>query len=89
MQGAVQKWVDHSISCTVNLPKDTSISVVDELYMKAWECGCKGVTVYRDGCRDGVLLTENKKENFNYIDSLKRPKVVEVDIYHKTALTKN
>lgn len=88
MQGAIQQWVDHSISCTVNLPKIATIETVEKVYMKAWESGCKGVTVYRDGCRDGVLLTETKKENFNYIDSLKRPKIVEVDIYHKTALKK-
>ena len=60
MQGAIQKWVDHSISVTVNLPNDVSEQLVAEVYRTAWECGCKGVTVYRDGCREGVLL-DNKK----------------------------
>ena len=54
MQGAIQKWVDHSISVTVNLPNDVSEALVADVYRTAWECGCKGVTVYRDGCRDGV-----------------------------------
>ena len=56
MQGAIQKWVDHSISVTVNLPNSVSEQLVAEVYRTAWECGCKGVTVYRDGCRTGVLL---------------------------------
>ena len=65
MQGAIQKWVDHSISVTVNLPNDVSEQLVAEVYRTAWECGCKGVTVYRDGCRTGVLLdtkSEGKKK---------------------------
>ena len=62
LQGAVQKWVDHSISVTINLPNDASEKLVGELYMKAWEVGCKGVTVYRDGSRSGVLIS-NKKDN--------------------------
>ena len=62
LQGAVQKWVDHSISVTVNLPNDSSEKLVGDLYMKAWEEGCKGITVYRDGSRSGVLLTGNEKE---------------------------
>ncbi len=57
MQGAIQKWVDHSISVTINLPKDASESLVDKLYKTAWEEGCKGVTIYRDGSREGVLKT--------------------------------
>ena len=56
MQGAIQKWVDHSISVTVNLPNNVSEALVADVYRTAWECGCKGITVYRDGCRDGVLL---------------------------------
>jgi len=63
MQGAVQKWVDHSISVTINLPNNVSEDLVGELYLKAWEVGCKGVTVYRDGSRAGVLIsTDEKKE---------------------------
>ena len=61
-QGAVQKWVDHSISVTINLPKDVSEDLVDKLYQTAWEEGCKGVTIYREGSRSGVLIS-NKKEN--------------------------
>lgn len=56
MQGALQKWVDHSISVTINLPADVSEELVNELYVEAWKCGCKGCTVYRDGSRDGVLV---------------------------------
>lgn len=65
MQGAVQKWVDHSISVTINLPADTSVELVDRLYMEAWKAGCKGCTIYRDGCRSGVLISvdENKKKD--------------------------
>ena len=61
MQGAIQKWVDHSISVTVNLPNDVTEELVADVYRTAWECGCKGVTVYRDGCRSGVLLDTKSK----------------------------
>ena len=64
MQGEVQRWVDHSISVTINLPNDVSEELVNRLYMEAWKCGCKGCTVYRDGSRSGVLVAiEKKKEN--------------------------
>lgn len=63
MQGKIQKWVDHSISVTINLPEDASKELVGELYIKAWEEGCKGVTVYRDGSRSGVLISDKKKDN--------------------------
>ncbi|MBO4955406.1 MAG: adenosylcobalamin-dependent ribonucleoside-diphosphate reductase [Muribaculaceae bacterium] len=62
MQGSVQKWVDHSISVTINLPADVSEQLVGQLYMEAWKCGCKGCTVYRDGSRSGVLLAVDKKK---------------------------
>ena len=63
MQGAVQKWIDHSISVTINLPNDVDEELVGKLYLEAWEAGCKGVTVYRDGSRSGVLISnEEKKE---------------------------
>ncbi|MBQ2123122.1 MAG: adenosylcobalamin-dependent ribonucleoside-diphosphate reductase [Bacteroidaceae bacterium] len=67
MQGAIQKWVDHSISVTVNLPADVSEELVGELYVEAWKCGCKGCTIYRDGSRAGVLVNvdaskKSKKE---------------------------
>lgn len=64
MQGAVQKWVDHSISVTVNLPNDVDEALVSELYVEAWRSGCKGCTIYRDGSRSGVMIpVEKKKEN--------------------------
>ena len=62
MQGAIQKWVDHSISVTVNLPNNVSEELVADVYRTAWECGCKGVTVYRDGCREGVLVDKKSKK---------------------------
>ncbi len=81
MQGAIQKWVDHSISVTVNLPNNVTEALVADVYRTAWECGCKGVTVYRDGCRSGVLI-EKKKENNKApeIPSGKRPKSIPADI---------
>jgi len=83
MQGAIQKWVDHSISVTVNLPNDVKEELVGDLYVEAWKSGCKGVTVYRDGSRDGVLIStkkEKKKEGFEHHHSPKRPKSLEADI---------
>ncbi|MCQ2330730.1 MAG: adenosylcobalamin-dependent ribonucleoside-diphosphate reductase [Paludibacteraceae bacterium] len=62
MQGAIQKWVDHSISVTINLPQDVSEELVGQLYEEAWRCGCKGCTVYRDGSRGNVLESVNKKD---------------------------
>ena len=85
MQGAIQKWVDHSISVTVNLPNNVSEALVADVYRTAWECGCKGVTVYRDGCRDGVLLdkaSKNKKKKCEGHpgEVAKRPKSIPADI---------
>lgn len=62
MQGAIQKWVDHSISVTINLPSNVTEELVNDLYVEAWRSGCKGCTVYRDGSRDGVLLSVGKKK---------------------------
>ena len=63
MQGRIQRWVDHSISVTINLPNDVSEDLVDQLYVEAWRSGCKGCTVYRDGSRAGVLISaEDKKK---------------------------
>ena len=81
MQGRVQKWVDHSISVTINLPATVSEDLVGELYVEAWKNGCKGVTVYRDGSRTGVLVASTEKERKS--DSpfpKKRPKVLDADI---------
>ncbi|MDR0714786.1 MAG: adenosylcobalamin-dependent ribonucleoside-diphosphate reductase [Bacteroidales bacterium] len=61
MQGEIQKWVDHSISVTINLPEDVSEEMVAKLYITAWQCGCKGITVYREGSRDGILINAGKK----------------------------
>ena len=84
MQGEIQKWVDHSISVTVNLPNDVSEALVADVYRTAWECGCKGVTVYRDGCREGVLLDKKQKKKGGdkgaADGSLKRPKSLPADI---------
>ena len=63
MQGAIQKWVDHSISVTVNLPNNISEEIVADVYRTAWESGCKGITVYRDGCRAGVLVDKKSKKS--------------------------
>ena len=80
MQGLMQKYVDHSISVTINLPKDTSEDTVEELYRIAWESGCKGCTIYVDGSRDGILITNNKKDcgckDFLEKDAPKRPKML-------------
>ena len=62
MQGAIQKWVDHSISVTVNLPSDVDEALVNRLYVEAWRSGCKGCTIYRDGSRSGVMVSVTKKE---------------------------
>ena len=82
MQGAIQKWVDHSISVTVNIPKETSEEVVDKIYQTAWESGCKGMTIYRDGSRNGVLVSGSSKNNNTFIETKapKRPKKLEADI---------
>lgn len=78
MQGAMQKWVDHSISVTVNLPNNATEELVSEVYDTAWEHGCKGVTVYRDGSRDGVLISASKKQTDDR--PLKRPKELLADV---------
>ncbi|WP_224490003.1 adenosylcobalamin-dependent ribonucleoside-diphosphate reductase [Robertkochia flava] len=84
LQGRVQKWVDHSISVTINLPSDVSESLVGELYLEAWRVGCKGVTVYRDGSRSGVLISadEKKEEDNDTLTHfpLTRPEVLEAEV---------
>ena len=82
MQGAIQKWVDHSISVTVNIPKETSEEVVDKIDQTAWESGCKGMTIYRDGSRNGVLVSGSSKNNNTFTETKapKRPKKLEADI---------
>ena len=78
MQGAIQKWVDHSISVTINLPSEAKEDLVSELYLTAWKEGCKGATVYRDGSRAGVLVS-NREDKKNEI-SPERPKVLDCDV---------
>ncbi len=90
MQGRIQKWVDHSISVTINLPSDVSEEVVNKLYLEAWKSGCKGCTVYRDGSRSGVLIAmeEKKKSAENTVPAngfpehhvAKRPIELEADV---------
>ena len=85
MQGRVQKWVDHSISVTINLPADVSEELVNNLYVEAWKSGCKGCTVYRDGSRAGVLVSIDNKKNDNPVEEIKphvakRPIELEADV---------
>ncbi len=83
MQGAIQKWVDHSISVTVNLPNDVDEDLVNRLYVEAWQSGCKGCTIYRDGSRSGVMIQVNEKKKKNEEEKpqpapCKQPEVTEV-----------
>ncbi len=82
MQGRIQKWVDHSISVTVNIPENIPEEMVGDIYMTAWESGCKGMTIYRDGSRAGVLVSnEEKKENvFRETSAPPRPKILEAEV---------
>ena len=83
MQGDIQKWVDHSISVTVNIPENATEELVSQIYLKAWESGCKGMTIYREGSRSGVLVKGDKKEDKDdFRDSIapSRPKTIEADI---------
>lgn len=84
MQGAIQKWVDHSISVTVNIPKETSEEIVSTIYQTAWESGCKGCTIYRDGSRNGVLVSKSESNKdcaqFKESKAPKRPKKLEAEV---------
>jgi ribonucleoside-diphosphate reductase alpha chain len=84
MQGAIQKWVDHSISVTVNVPEDTSVEMVKKIYQTAWEAGCKGCTIYRDGSRSGVLIADsgNKEGGAAFPETMppKRPRRLEAQV---------
>ncbi len=87
IQAAIQKSIDHSISSTINLPKGTSPEVVGKLYQQGWKMGLKGITVYVDGSRTGVLLTESEKEEkeaFPQYSAPRRPEELECDIHHTT-----
>jgi ribonucleoside-diphosphate reductase alpha chain len=81
MQGRIQKWVDHSISVTINLPSDSTEELVGQLYLEAWKSGCKGVTVYRDGSRSGVLISNDVREKKETaVFTSKRPEKLEADV---------
>jgi ribonucleoside-diphosphate reductase alpha chain len=80
MQGRIQKWVDHSISVTINLPSNVSEELVGQLYFEAWKSGCKGVTVYRDGSRSGVLISNNGTEKKKAGFPTKRPEKLEAEV---------
>jgi ribonucleoside-diphosphate reductase alpha chain len=87
MQGDIQKWVDHSISVTVNVPNEATEELVSQIYQTAWEVGCKGITIYRDGSRSGVLISNDEKktndarnEEFKETTAPPRPKKLEADV---------
>lgn len=87
MQGDIQKWVDHSISVTVNVPNDVSEELVSDIYRTAWESGCKGMTIYRDGSRSGVLVSADDKksqdasgDDFKETTAPQRPRRIEADV---------
>ena len=87
LQAAAQKWICHAISNPTNLPADIDVDTVKEIYMKGWESGCKGITVYRDGSRSGVLVTNEEKEEKTLITERhapKRPETLECEIHHTT-----
>lgn len=89
IQAAAQKWICHSISKTCNLPANATQELVSDVYLRAWETGCKGFTIYRDGCRSGVLVSadessKKKEGSFDETNAPKRPKELSCDIYHCT-----
>lgn len=83
LQGLVQKYITHSISSTINLPKETTENEIEDIFLEAWKCGNKGQTIYRDGCRDGVLtsLKKEKPQEIIYSKAPKRPNELEADYY--------
>lgn len=88
MQGVIQKWIDHSISVTHNLPANVSLDEVNKIYFQAWKSGCKGCTIYREGSRAGVLITNTKKDEEGELithNAVKRPKELKADYFVVTA----
>lgn len=81
LQGVVQKYITHSISSTVNLAKETTEEEIADIYIEAWKQGLKGITIYRDGCREGVLTKVEKPKTIEGRQAPKRPKVLEADYY--------
>lgn len=91
IQGIIQKWISHSISKTVNAPKDISKEITEKVYMSAWKEGCKGITFYRDGSRSGVLVLDNNVNSETSKETSlapKRPKELPCDIYHVNVMKK-
>jgi len=84
IQGIIQKYITHSISSTINLPNSVTEAEVGEIYIESWKKGLKGITVYRDGSRSGVLITESTKDkqSFDYRDAIKRPREIDGDVHH-------
>lgn len=89
MQAAAQRWVCHAISNTTNVPENTAVSTINDIYTAGWESNCKGVTVYRDNCRSGVLVSTGSNDNTNAMSfsshsAPKRPGTLDCDIHHTT-----
>lgn len=85
VQALIQKYITHSISSTINLPTNVSKEIVSEIYLRSWKEGLKGITVYRDGSRSGVLVT-GQEDEFVYHDAPKRPRTLDADVYKVTTL---
>lgn len=89
LQGVLQKHIDNSISSTINLPNDVKEEIVNEIYIEAWKHGLKGITIYRDGCRSGVLIeNKNNNEAIKLTTAPKRPQELKCDIFHSTTAGK-
>lgn len=89
LQSVAQKHIDHAISSTINLPATATETDIDKIYRKAWELGLKGATIYRDGCRTGVLIKDDRHEKIQKTDCPKRPKNTKCDIHHTTVKGKS
>lgn len=89
LQSIVQKYTTHSISSTINLPNEVSEKEIADIYLHSWKQGLKGITVYRDGCRSGVLISDSSvtknNNDFSDVDAVKRPKELDMDLFHTTA----
>lgn len=84
LQAVAQSHIDHAISSTVNLPSDTPVETVNQIYLKAWKSGCKGMTIYRDGCRTGVLVTKEEDKKQESSSNYKRPAILPCEVHHNT-----
>lgn len=83
LQAAAQNWVDHAISSTINLPEDVDCQTVSDIYMTAWKAGCKGITIYREGSRSGVIVSKSATQaaDFKTTHAPKRPEILEADLH--------